>query len=83
MLRSQEQGKRALVHLINFTGEMTRPIRNVVPVRDLAITLPGSYRSAHTLYDPKPLTVAKATGGSGTRVVLPRLAEYEVVVLEK
>ncbi len=82
VLRSQEQGKRTLVHLINFTGEMTRPIRNVVPVRDLAITLPGAYRSAHTLYDPQAVAVARAAGG-GTRVVLPKLAEYEVVVLEK
>lgn len=81
VLRNQGDA-RTLVHLVNFTGEMTRPIQKVVTAHDIAITVPGSYRSAHTLYHVESLKVVQAANG-GSRVVLPQLDEYEVVVLEK
>ena len=83
VLRTQNEGRRQLVHLVNFTGEMTRPIRAVVPVRDVAITLPGEYGRAYALYHPEQkIRIVNTTTGD-SRVVLPRLDEYEVVVLER
>jgi len=70
------------VHLVNFTGEMTRPIENVVPLRDIVVSLPGSFRTVRTLVHPGSLPVSSDAGGA-TRVTLPLLNEYEVLVFEK
>ena len=82
VLRSQNQGQRLLLHLVNFTGDMTRPIRKVVPLPDVRVTLDGSFRKAFTLMRPQSLALRKDTRGR-TQFVLPRVAEYEVVVLER
>jgi hypothetical protein len=81
--RTQNQGKRWLVHLINYTGAMTRPIQQVTPVHDVRISLPASptFRRAFTLYHPQQLTLSKDAHGR-QQVPLPNLEEYEVVVLE-
>ncbi|MEO8663471.1 MAG: beta-galactosidase trimerization domain-containing protein, partial [Bryobacteraceae bacterium] len=81
VVRSQGESRR-LVHLVNFTGEMTRPIQNVVPLRDVAVSLPGSFRTVRTLVHPGSLPVSPANRGA-TRVTLPLLNEYEVLVFEK
>ena len=81
VLRSQNNGKRWLVHLVNFTGEMTRPIRNVVPLPDVTVTVPDG-RKAYTLFREQPLALAKDARGRA-QVVVPRLGEYEVVVVER
>jgi len=83
-LRSQDHGRRLLLHLINYTGEMVRPIRQIVPVENLRIRLPGGRMPARvfTLMQPRELRPARAPGG-GTEIVLPHLDEYEVVVIER
>ena len=81
--RSQPQKGRRLLHLVNFTGEMTRPITKIAPLTDVRITLrDGSASKAYTLMNPRPLPLRKDAGGR-TQVTLPRAAEYEVVVFEK
>jgi len=84
VLRSQQQGRRRLLHLVNFTGEMTRPIQKIVPLRDVRITLTGGagVRRVHTLVTPRRLPFEKDQDGR-LRVVLPGMAEYEVVVFEQ
>lgn len=80
VVRSQENGRR-LVHLVNFTGEMTRPIRNVVPLAEIRVAVPEG-RKAYTLVGQRELPVSKNTRG-WAEVVVPRLEEYEVVVVER
>ncbi len=80
VLRTQGD-KRSLLHLVNFTGEMTRPMQHVVPINDIIITLPDQFRSARTLYHSAALKIS--TTAKGTRIILPKLEAYEVVVLEK
>jgi hypothetical protein len=84
VLRSQDNGRRTLIHLVNFTGEMTRPIREVLPLRDVHLTLAkGTVISkAYTLRTARPLTVATLPDGR-RQITVPKLDEYEVVVMEK
>jgi hypothetical protein len=83
VVRTQNDGRRTLVHLVNFTGEMTRPIRHVVPISNVHITLaPGIHASkAFTLWEHRPITITRDKAGN-RQAVIPRLNEYEVLVLE-
>ncbi len=82
--RSQQNGRRKLLHLVNFTGEMTRPITRVLPARDVVVTLPAgeSATKAYTLVHPQPLALNKDSQSRVT-VSVPRVDEYEVIVFEK
>lgn len=84
VLRSQPQEQRLLLHLINFTGEMTRPIRRVVPLENVRITLrtKGGVKKIYTLMRPQTLA-PRRIGREQVQFVVPRMDEYEVVVLEQ
>ena len=77
VLRSQEAGKRWLVHLVNATGEMTRPIRNVLPAHDIKVELPAERAVSKV--------TAVRSGESVTAsqtITLPLLKDYELLVVE-
>ena len=74
--RSQQDGHRKLLHLVNFTGEMTRPITRVLPLINVRVKAPAATRAAHTLMRPRTLPITDGV------VVIPRVDEYEVVVFE-
>ncbi len=84
VLRSQDRGKRLILHLINFTGEMTRPIQRVTPLQDLHVSLAdtGQPKKISTLLRPQ-IVKNQELNGSTLRFVLPRLDEYEVIVIER
>jgi hypothetical protein len=84
VLRTQENGKRLILHILNLTGEMTRPIERIIPLRDLAVRVeagPG-VKSVSSLMAPRKLEFS-ADGKGTIRFTLPRVEEYEVVVIEK
>jgi hypothetical protein len=84
VLRSQENGKRWLLHLVNFTGEMTRPIRKIVPLRDIRVRLApeAAPKNARTLRGGAALALKRGAAGE-VEFVIPKLDEYEVVVIER
>jgi hypothetical protein len=83
VLRSQQEGKRLLLHLLNFTGEMTRPMSRVLPLENARVSLliQGRIKSVRTLMQPRKLQARTGVGGR-VQIVLPRMDEYEVVVIE-
>jgi hypothetical protein len=83
VLRSQENGRRLLLHFVNFTGEMTRPIQRVLPLEKVRVSLrPGrEFSKVFCLVRPANLKVQRSSSGE-LRFELPRLNEYEVVVIE-
>lgn len=83
VLRSQQDGKRLLLHLINFTGEMTRPIQQVVPLENVRVVLHcvREPRKVFALVRPGMIKAEKSRDGA-LRFLVPRVDEYEVVVIE-
>jgi hypothetical protein len=81
-LRHQPGKGRLLVHLVNFTGEMTRPMESVVTLRDVAVNLHGfqGLKRAKALWLGKELSLEDVNGD--VKVILPFLKEYEVITLE-
>ena len=79
VLRQSRDGRDVLVHLINATGGMTRPIRRVVALRDLQVhvRLPAPAASACTLRRPGPIDLR--ADGDWTTFRLPALEEFEIV----
>jgi hypothetical protein len=84
VLRSQDEGRRLLLHLVNFTGEMTRPIRRIVPVSNASVTLVDDrpVARARTLVNRRELAIGKDSRGRA-RFDLPSFEEYEVAVIER
>jgi len=81
VLRSQPGMGRLLVHLVNFTGEMTRPMESVVAIRQLKLTLHfEGLERARALRLGKDLDLQPTN--DGTTLSIPNLQEYEVVALE-
>lgn len=80
----REQPGRRLLHLVNFTGEMTRPMTRVIPLHNVRVTLhqPAPFTKARTLMTPRALPITKTSAGA-LQVTLPRAAEYEVIVFER
>jgi beta-galactosidase GanA len=76
------QGNRLIVHFINYTGEMTRPIREIVPINNIRLGFPGlsGLNKVRTLFLGKELDLKKE--GDWFKVTLPFLNAYDVLVLE-
>ncbi len=80
-LRMQKEKNRLIVHLVNFTGEMTRPIQRVIPLSDITIRLPWVKNAgrAFTLRERQELEWRVKRG---FEVRIPVLGSYDAVVIE-
>ncbi len=80
-LRTQDHGKRLLVHLVNNTGDMVRPITELIPIHDLSVRVKAPKPSrAFRLSDRAPVTIKSADGW--VEFAVGKLTDYEVVAIE-
>lgn len=76
----REQNGRTLVHFVNLTGGR-RLLSEVVPVRDVAVRIPGKApRRAFLLSTGARLPLREEADRSA--VVVPEIRDYEVLVIE-
>ncbi len=82
VVRSQENGRRWLIHLVNFTGEMTRPIQRVMPLAGLEVSVArdAPARRVRALVSGKDLKFRRREGR--LEFEAPAMAEYEVLLIE-
>ena len=83
VLREKSDGTR-LLHLINCTGQMAKPITKVIPCFDLKVhvSLPGfAVDSIHALWSDQALDF-QSDGNAGVSFGLKKLDLYEVIVLK-
>jgi len=80
--RRKRDGSADLVHLVNYTGGMARPLEEVIPLRGLTLQVRGigKVTSARSLATGRKLKCESAAGGKLV-VRLPELAEYDVILL--
>ncbi|NLC67393.1 MAG: hypothetical protein GX754_01105 [Clostridiaceae bacterium] len=71
-----------ILHLINMTGEMERPIQRVIHIYNVKMELhldrPASCISSITGQDPADFEIFE----KGCRFTIPEIKEYEVLVIE-
>lgn len=74
------QGGRTLFHLINLSGHSQTGYFSPLPAPDIHIDVKGEFLRARTIRSPATLrTVTKA---GRTAFTVPRLTDYELIVLE-
>jgi len=71
-----KQGNRTLLHLVNLSGHSQTGYFAPVPMSDIRVEVAGAFRKATAVRTPAVLPVR------GSSVTLPRLADYELIVLE-
>lgn len=71
---------RRVVHLVNFSGVDDRAFHDPLEIRDIRLSVRGSFTSARALRLGEELPCT--ADGSTTSVVLPRLGLFELLVLE-
>jgi len=74
--RSLSGNGTMLIHLVNYTGAMTRPIEQVVPLRNVELRVRTGAAAVRSLTSGKSLPVRSG------RVVLPELREFEVLAVD-
>lgn len=81
-LRYQPRKERVLIHFVNFTAEMTRPIEHVTTLRGIVVKLHGvkDVKNARALWYGGSLKIEERDGN--IRFEVPILNEYEVIALE-
>lgn len=76
----RSNGKVNILHVINYTGAMTRPVEEIVVLKDIKLKIYDE--KIRRVYDTKREKYLEVAQGDGfVEVVLPELREYEVFVL--
>jgi hypothetical protein len=79
-LMKQPSKNRTLVHLVNLSGHSQTAYFPPVPMSDISVSVEGEYRRARALRSG--VTLATERDGRYSVFRLPRLGDYEAVVLE-
>jgi hypothetical protein len=74
------QGGRTLLHLVNLSGHSETGYFAPVPMDAIHVRIAGNFRSARTVRRPGALAVRSA--GAYSEFTVPRLVDYELVVLD-
>lgn len=80
-IRRHNERNRVIIHLINFTGEMTRPINRIIPIYNINLTFPwiNNARKVTSLSNREELSFNLA---KGLDIVLPELKTYDAIAIE-
>jgi hypothetical protein len=81
-IRRQTSTGRVILHLINFTGEMERPMNRVIPFQNIQLDVRTGFKpkSVEALRLKKELKFS--IDGNITSTVLPTLNTHEAVIFK-
>ena len=75
-----QQNGRQLLHLMNISGHSQTGYFSPVPMNDIRIRMAGKFSSAQAQRTPASLPIQSA--GAYSEFVLPRLSDYELIVVQ-
>jgi hypothetical protein len=80
VVRYQKEPGRYMLHLINMTGEMIRPMERLIPITDfdIKLSLPDTISKVSVLDNTLSAELDKDT----QTIRIDRLDDYAVLVLE-
>lgn len=81
VLRAQRDPDRLLLHLVNFTGDMQRPINRINPMEDLRVTLRGLREVSGVRALRSGADLAWSLKDGALEFVLPHVEAYELVAV--
>jgi len=81
-IRKQEAKNRIIIHLINFTGEMTRPINRIIPIHNISIGLPWIREVKKIMLLSKKESLSYRLE-NGLNFTVPELNDYEAIAIEQ
>ncbi|NLG28953.1 MAG: hypothetical protein GX557_13660, partial [Chloroflexi bacterium] len=81
VLRSQREHNRLLLHLVNFTGDMARPINRLNPVENLRVALSGLHSVSQVRALRAGVDLPWTLVDGQLEFVVPRVDAYEVVAV--
>ncbi len=78
----RKNGSQTLLHLVNATGDMKRPIGKIVPLKDVEVSakIRKTPRSVRSVVGGKKLNFEYSDGR--VRFLIPEIEAYELVVFE-
>ncbi len=78
----RKKDNKYIIHLINLTGEMIRPIERIIPIHNIKISLnnKSEIKSVKTLRSKEQLRFE--TKNEITEINLPVLSNHEIIVVE-
>ena len=74
------QGSRTLLHLVNLSGHSQTGYFAPIPMNSIRVEIAGAFKSAKTVRTPGSIAI-RANGGY-SELTIPRLTDYELLVLE-
>jgi hypothetical protein len=75
------QGNRTLLHLVNLSGHSQTGYFAPIPMTNISIEVEGNFRSARP-QRTQAASIAPARAGRYSKLTLPSLDDYEIIVLE-
>ena len=84
VLNYQKKENRYLLHLVNYTGEMARPVNHLLPVKEIKVSLHKrtfpKIKEVTTLKKRQRLSFKEKN--DTFEFTIPELANYEVIVIQ-
>ncbi len=82
VIRRKNDTNYLLLHLVNYTNGMTRPIDKIVPIFNLRIRLRIACRVKNVFLVGSKLKIEFKQKGNSVEFIIPKISEYGVVGLE-
>ncbi len=81
-LTVRRSGSTLIIHFVNFTGEMSRPFENIIPVRCLEVNVSGVSSASEVKALKLEENLSFTINGDTLSFTVPEIKVYEAIAIE-